>query len=279
MEHEVFESLRQIVHERSGIALKDGKARMVAARIARRLRDLNLETERQYLEFIKKDSDEIVNLLDVISTNVTRFFREQPHFVFLRQTMSRWISQGQKRFRLWSAASSTGQEPYSIGITINELMRERQVRLDYRLLATDISTRVLAQAGAGRYTAQEVEGIGPGLLERYFRKLPTGGYEVVPGLREQVVFKRLNLNAPPFGMRGPLDIVFCCNVMIYFDQDTKRKLLTEIHRLLRPDGFLIVSHTESLTGLSDIYSPVQPSIYAKASANTRRATGHGSSAS
>lgn len=269
MNPEVFRSIQKIVYASSGIDLKEGKSQMVAARIAHRLRDLELESEEAYLAHLKHDADEMVQLLNVISTNVTRFFREKPHFEFTQRIVSQWLKEGQERMRFWSCASSMGQEPYSILMTIAEAVRQSGKACDYRLLGTDISTKVLAQAQAGAYEEKDVEGISGGLLDRYFTRQSQGGktqYQVKPALRQRALFKRLNLNEPPWPMQGPLDMVLCCNVMIYFDTTTKRRLLTEIHRLLRPDGYLIVSHTESLAGFSDLYRPVQPSIYVRADA-------------
>ncbi|MEM9019038.1 MAG: CheR family methyltransferase [Planctomycetota bacterium] len=265
MQKDVFRSIQQIVHDRSGIDLKEGKAQMVSARISRRLRELQLQSEQDYLDFLRKDTNEIVQLLNVISTNVTRFFREKAHFEFTTGVLKSWLNEGQDKLRIWSAASSTGQEPYSLLMTIAETLRQARRACDYRLLGTDISTRVLEKAESGSYDNDEIEGIPPDLLRRYFDKT-AGGHQVKQSLRDHAVFRRMNLNEPPFPMQGPLDMVFCCNVMIYFNAETKRRLLTDIHRLLRPDGFLVVSHTESLTGLTDLYRPVQPSIYAKADA-------------
>lgn len=267
MDQQVFESIRRIVHDRSGISLGDGKARMVAARIARRLRELGLDSDRAYLDYLQDNVDETVNLLNVISTNVTRFFREPIHFEFLKATVTGWLEGGQDRLRIWSAASSTGQEPWSICMTVDEAIRQTGSRCDFKLLGTDISTRVLDRAAAASYTDDEVDTIPKQKRMNYFTSSVVDGqkqFTVKDSLKQRAVFKRLNLNEPPFPMKGPLDIVFCCNVMIYFDATTKRRLLTEIHRLLRPDGFLIVSQTESLTGLTDLYAPVRPSIYAKA---------------
>ncbi|MBX2851225.1 MAG: protein-glutamate O-methyltransferase CheR [Phycisphaeraceae bacterium] len=265
MQPAIFKSIKEIVYERSGIDLKEGKAKMVSARIAKRLRDLQLEDDKAYLAFLKEDADEIVQLLNVISTNVTRFFREKAHFSFTESVVTQWLGEGQDKLRIWSAASSTGQEPYSLLMTIAEVIRKSRASCDFRLLGTDISTKVLDKAESGYYDAQEVDGIASDLLKRYFAK-QDGGYQVRDSLRSHALFRRMNLNEPPFPMKGPMDMVFCCNVMIYFDTDTKRRLLTDVHRLLRPDGYLIVSHTESLAGMSDLYRPVQPSIYVKADA-------------
>lgn len=259
-----FQSIRRLVHEQSGIDLKEGKSAMVAARIGRRLRELQLDTAEQYIDHLGQNADEIVKLLDVISTNVTRFFREKPHFEFLDKTLTKWFSQGQKQLRIWSAASSTGEEPYSVAMTVHEVQRRMGMQCDFRMLATDISTRVLEYAQAGRYDASKIESVPAELLKRYFKPVQQAGntcHEVNTSLREQIMFRRLNLNQPPFPMNGPLDIVFCCNVMIYFDGDTKRHLLNDVRRLLKPDGYLIVSHTENLTGVTRQFTAIQPSIY------------------
>lgn len=263
MDQNTFDKIRRIVHERSGIDVKEGKRSMVSARIARRLRELKLDDDQAYLERLKNDTGEIVELINVMSTNVTRFFREPAHFEFTTKIVRSWVEQGQTRMRFWSAASSTGQEPYSLAITLAEVFRETGRSVDARILATDISTRVLNYASSGQYTGAEIANMKDGVRRRYFETPRPGGdvHQVCEAIRDMVAFRRLNLNEPPFPMKGPLDIVYCCNVMIYFDRQTKQRLINEIYRLLKPGGFLIVSHTESLTGLTDLFKPVQPSIY------------------
>jgi len=267
MDPKVFQSIRRIVHERSGINIKENRASMVSARIATRLRNLELDSESDYLAYLQSNTQEVTQLLDVISTNVTRFFREQPHYDFAHELISERIRSGVRRLRVWSAASSTGQEPYSLCMTAAEAIKQAGGACDFRLLATDISTRVLERARAGRYSSEELQSVPDPLRARYFQAVDEGGdtaYQVVPRLREMAVFHRMNLDAPPFPMKGPLDLIFCCNVMIYFDSDTKRRLLEAMHRLLKPDGVLVVSHTESLIGVPDLFKMFKPSIYAKA---------------
>lgn len=261
-----YEKLRRIVYDQSGITLKDGKTSMVAARISQRIRALNLEDELAYVEYVEQSLDqEIVQLLDVISTNVTSFFRENHHFDFVRQQMQQWLSQGQNRFRFWSAASSTGEEPYSLAMTLQDVISESGRKPDVKILATDISTRVLAHAERGEYSETQVEPVSAKLRSRYLgRAEQPGRYRVSPSLRQMIVFRRMNLSQPPFPMRGPMDIIFCRNVMIYFDQKVRDGLLKEFHRLLRPDGYLIVGHAESLTQTKVEFSRVGSSVYRKA---------------
>ncbi|MBN2308070.1 MAG: methyltransferase domain-containing protein [Candidatus Hydrogenedentes bacterium] len=266
MEPRTFESFRKLVYERSGIALGDQKEALVSARVGKRIRALGLADPADYLAYVKADKSgqEVVQLIDAISTNVTSFFREPDHFDFLRQVMTQWAEEGQRRFRLWSAASSTGEEPYSIAMTLLESVDARTT--DVKLLATDISTRVLEKCLVGQYDKEKMKTVIPSLLDRYFDRVPGVApprYSAKRCLRDLIVFKRLNLSSHPFPMSGPLDVVFCRNVMIYFDNDLRNKLLAEVYRLLKPGGYLMVGHAESLTGIKSQFRTVRPSVYIK----------------
>jgi len=264
MNLQAYDRLRTLIYDQSGIRLGDGKMSMVSARIAKRLRALQIDSELDYVEYVEQTMDtELVHLLDVISTNVTSFFREPHHFDFIKSTVGKWVDQGQKRFRFWSAASSTGEEPYTLAMTLQEVMRDRGCKPDTRILATDISTRVLTHAMRGVYNAKAVQAIDRGLQNRYFTTAEEGDdvYEVSQDLREMIHFHRLNLSKPPFPMKGPMDIILCRNVMIYFDNPVRDRLISEFHRLLRPDGYLIVGHAESLSRNGDKFTNCGPSIY------------------
>ncbi|MGM0646183.1 MAG: CheR family methyltransferase, partial [Thermodesulfobacteriota bacterium] len=198
-----------------------------------------------------------------ISTNVTHFYREERHFDVLADLLRKWEQQGQKRFRLWCAAASTGEEPYTLAITLSENLRQVN---DTKILATDISTKVLDTARRGLYDQQKVSKIPPQMRSKYFSAVRQNGgtaYEVAPRLKNMITFARLNLAEPPFPMRGPLDVVFCRNVMIYFDNPVRKRLLDEMYRLLKPGGYLMVGHAESLSGLLSEFKSVAPSIYIK----------------
>jgi chemotaxis protein methyltransferase CheR len=235
--------------------------------VGKRLRALKLETHEAYLNVLKKDQngDELVNLLDAISTNVTSFFREADHFVFVSKVFAEWIAAGQTRFRFWSAACSSGEEPYSLAMKLLEVADGRP--LDMKILGTDISTKVLAHCLSGIYDEGRLETVPRQLLVKYFDKQTdqNGGvqWKVKASLSNLTVFRRLNLSTPPFLMKGPLDIVFCRNVMIYFDKEVRSRLISEIFRLLKPGGYLLVGHAESLTGLETGFKPVMPSVYVK----------------
>jgi len=261
-----FARFRDIVYNACGIALGEGKESLVSARIGKRMRQLGCDDFEDYLDRLgaEADGDEMVHMLDAISTNVTSFFREPEHFDFITECVTRWRAEGQARFRFWSAASSSGEEPYSLAMTLAECGQGPGT--DTRILATDLSTRILEAARAGVYPIAKIEGLPRGYADRWMERATGAG---VPSaamrapLKSMISFQRLNLAQPPFPMRGPFDIILVRNVMIYFDNPTREALIRECHRLLRPGGFLLVGHAESLNGLSTGFACVRPSIYGK----------------
>jgi chemotaxis protein methyltransferase CheR len=265
MSRSTFGRFRSLIYRLSGIALGESKEGLVRARIGKRMRALGLRDYDEYLEHLMADpsGDEIIHLLDVISTNVTSFFREESHFDLLAGELRRWSAEKRGRLRLWSAACSTGEEAYSMAMTALDALEGRPV--DLKILATDLSTRALERARSGAYGAERAAGVPLELRGRYFQRDPRGGplLRVRPCLRPIVTFSRLNLADVPFPMSGPFDAVFCRNVMIYFDAEVRRRLLREIHRLLRPGGWLFVGHSESLTGLTSGFKAVVASVYVK----------------
>lgn len=270
MNEALFNKFAKIAYDQAGVHLRPGKESLVSARVAKRLRALGLENPRDYLDFLEKDKsgEEIVQFLDVITTNFTSFFREPEHFDILTEVLKKWRSENQKRFRIWSAASSSGEEPYSIGMTVIEEFENSGC--DIKILATDISTKVLQKASDGLYPTANIKGVSQNLSLKYFDKTSVETkrgtvphLRVKKKLRDALVFKRLNLSKPPFPMTGPLDVVFCRNVMIYFDNKVRQRLVSEIERLLRPDGLLLIGHTETLTSLNTNFIAVKPSVYRK----------------
>ena len=265
MDRKTFDRFREIVYASSGIALSDGKESLVSARVGKRMRALGMSDFDDYLQRLQDDDsgEETVQLLDAISTNVTSFFREPEHFEFVADVCAKWMKEGQRRFRFWSAASSSGEEPYSLSMTLHETFGSTVN--DWRILATDISTRVLIKAQEGIYKADTLKTVSREYRDKYFRLMrgEEPMYRVKEIVRSPVLFRRINLSLPPFSMKGPLDIVFCRNVMIYFDNDVRSRLLEEISRLLKPGGYLLVGHAESLTGLMCNMKAVRPSIYVK----------------
>ena len=265
MSRSTFARFRSLIYRLSGIALGEGKEGLVRARVSKRLRALRIDDYDQYFDHLMADvtGDEIIHLLDVISTNVTSFFREESHFRVLSEAARRWEGEGRRRLRLWSAACSTGEEPYSMAMTLLEAFEGRA--MDLRILATDLSTRALERARQAVYVPEKLGGVPEDFRRRYFeadRRNP-GAFRAGAALRKSVAFARLNLAEVPFPMSGPFDAVFCRNVMIYFDGEVRRRLVAEIRRLLRPGGYLIVGHSESLTGMAGDFKNVGPSVYVK----------------
>ena len=261
---QTFEKFRVLIYNYSGITLKDGKRTMLESRINKRLRALNLDTYEDYLSYVTKSShkDELVNMIDEVSTNITHFFRDAPHFTFLEKHIKSQIQDGQKKFRIWCCAASTGQEPYSIAMVMHKLTTDFPGQYDIKILATDISTQVLKSCEQGHYTPTMLEDIPQKYRTKYFTKISGQDlYEVDLKLKKLITFKRLNLSIFPFPLKNKLDIVFIRNVMIYFDKETKHKILENIHNLLHNKGIVITGSTESLTGVHDNFSRLDPSIY------------------
>lgn len=266
MNKKTYDTFRRIVYEKSGISINENKEALLTARVGKRMRELSIQDAREYLDYVLSDQtgEEIVHLLDVISTNVTHFFREPDHFEFLAARFSEWLNKGQRKFRIWSAACSSGEEPYSIAMTLLET--QNGCKTDLKILATDISTRILAKSTNGSYDVKKMENVSPLLRERYFDKQgrsENAVYTVKRQVKERILFKRLNLSEVPFPMKGPMDVIFCRNVMIYFDNQVRKILLDEFYRLLKPEGYLMVGHAESLTGMLGGFKPVMPSVYVK----------------
>lgn len=262
----VFEDLRKIAYQHAGINLKQSKNVLVNARINMRMKALGIPTPGEYLEYLKNDrsGEEVVHFLDVISTNHTSIFREKEHFRFLDRFLRNHPDKKQRTFKIWSAATSSGEEAYSIAMTAEDALKN--TGRSYRILGTDISTKVLNIAKTGRYSADRLKDVEPQLLNRYFSRIGNQSepyFSVKDFLRSRIMFKRLNLSRPPFKISGPIDIVFCRNVMIYFDNQVRQKLVTQLEKMIRPGGYLIISHTESLVGIKTQLSCVEPSIFIK----------------
>jgi chemotaxis protein methyltransferase CheR len=266
MDQRTFQQLRKIVYENSGINLNDSKVAMVTSRIAKRMRVLGIKSPEDYLKYLTADQhgEETTNFLNVISTNVTSFFREHQHFEFLGENVSEWLNNGRKKIRIWCAASSTGEEPYTIAMTL--LLASTVRNADMKILATDISTMALAKAQAGIYDAEAMDKVPQNLKERFFitRTEADKKYYIANDcLKKMIIFRRLNLSKTPFPINSLLDVVFCRNVMIYFNAETRTKLVSEIFRLLRPEGYLITGHAESLASTQTKLKCIKPSYYQK----------------
>ncbi len=265
-----FYRISDLVKQVAGINLHDGKKELVKARLNKRLRKLGMTDFREYLDYLENDSTntELVAMLDAISTNLTSFFREISHFECLRDNiLSRLIADAPRRgqkLRIWSAGCSSGEEPYSLAMWVLEHLPNAS-KWDVAILATDLSTKVLDRASQGVYAADRVEGMAPQFRNRYFTSIPQRpdrAYQISPNVRQLITFARLNL-MEQWPMRGPFDIIFCRNVMIYFDKPTQGKLVNRYWDMLGPDGTLFIGHSESLTGIQHRFKYVQPTVYRK----------------
>ena len=267
-----FRKISDMVYTHCGINLHDGKKELVRARLAKRLRMGNFKTFPEYMRHVLEDKTgkEFSLLIDSISTNLTSFFREGRHFEFLKekflpQTLERKQKDRNFRIRAWSAGCSSGEEPYSIAITLLEAIAG-QGRWDVKILATDISTRMLETARKGIYSKERIEPVPLLQRNKYLMMRHQHGkktFEIGKILRDAVIFKYLNLQQD-WPIKGPLDFIFCRNVMIYFDKPTQQHLINRFWDLLDSGGILFTGHSESLTGIKHRFNYIQPTIYMKA---------------
>jgi chemotaxis protein methyltransferase CheR len=268
---EDFKFLCRLVYDRSRIHLSQDKKVLVATRLAKRLRQLRLGGYREYCDLLRsaEGEEELRFLIDRISTNHTHFFREIKHFDFLREKVfPAWhgkSSAAPAAFRAWSAASSTGEEPYSLAIHLAEHFAPAAANA-WQIEASDISTRVLEIAERGVYDADKLGDVSQELLRRHFQKgvgERQGQFRVKDALRQRVRFHHLNLLEPPYPFTQLFHVIFCRNVMIYFDRPTQEALIGHLAGQLAPGGYLMVGHSESLSAIKHPLQLIQPAIYSK----------------
>ncbi len=246
-----FKKIAQILHSHAGIALAEGKAALVYSRLAKRLRSLGLRSFREYCALVedKQGVDERQAMMAALTTNVTRYFREPHHFDHLRDVvMPKLVDRARRggRIRLWSAACSNGQEPYSMAITVLQALPEA-ANLDVKILATDIDPNMVAEGRAGIYREDAVTPVPLDLRRKWFKKAASGAWEVADELRTLVSFKELNLIGD-WPMKGKFDVIFCRNVVIYFDEPTQERIWSRFAPLLEPGGTLYIGHSERVSG-------------------------------
>ena len=266
-----FYKIKALVYEHCGINLTENKKQLVRSRLAKRLRIGGFGTIPEYMRHVLNDTTgrEFSSLIDSLSTNVTSFFREPKHFEFLCQEflptlLKRKSMRHNAKIRCWSAACSSGEEPYSLAITLLDETRDKG-RWDIKILATDISTTILEMAQKGIYSEERIRPVSTLQRNRYLTNQHIQGekvYEVDKSLRDTVTFKYLNL-MEAWPIRVPLDFIFCRNVMIYFDKKTQESLVNRFWDQLDSGGVLFTGHSESLTGIQHKFKYVQPTIYLK----------------
>ena len=264
-----FNHFSRLVYENCGINLHEGKKELLRARLGKRLRETGIRDFRAYWKFLTADEtgEELVRMLDAVSTNLTSFFREEKHFHFLRESVLPSYVNGKtglKRLRLWSAGCASGEEPYSLGILLRENFGERSL-LDTKILATDISTKALAIAQRGVYPRHRLSNIPHVSIRKYFQRgcgTQEGNFRVKRQVRDMVEFRRFNL-IEPFPFRGVFHVVLCRNVMIYFRKKTQQLLIDKFYESLVDGGHLLIGHSETLMGIDHAFKYVMPSVYQK----------------
>ncbi len=259
-----FQKVSKLIYKLCGINLKEGKKALVRARLIKRLRALNIESIRKYIKYLesKNGIQEMGLLVDVMTTNKTSFFREIEHFNYLGNQVLPELED--RRLRFWTAACSSGEEPYSLSILLREKLPDIENR-DVRILATDISMQMLEKARHAIYSKETMEGLPPQYLIKYFNKSNNGRpllYQVHNSVRSLVKLAWLNL-IESWPIKGPMNVIFCRNVMIYFDKTTQEKLINRFWEIIKPGGFLFVGHSEGLSAISHKFKYIKPAIYMK----------------
>ncbi|MBV8831808.1 MAG: protein-glutamate O-methyltransferase CheR [Acidobacteriaceae bacterium] len=260
-----FDQIRKLAYERFGLDLRHGKEQLVSARLTKKIRELKFHSFREYYRHVMEDTSgaALVAMIDALTTNHTSFFREPAHFDFLKAAVLLEL-RDRERINIWCAASSTGEEAYSIAFTALDAF-DFSILPKLRIIATDISTRVLATAEAGTYPAEKFDGFHPEQMRRYLLR-GTGEwqdwYRIKKEIRGAIEFRRLNLNQP-FSFAAPFPIIFCRNVMIYFDRPTRQTLVNRLFDCLEPGGYLFTGYSETLSGMDQRLTYVRPAIYCK----------------
>lgn len=263
--------LCKLIYNQCGINLNAEKQVMLEGRLKRRIVELKLSSYHEYCEYLfdghGHDAEEMVQLIDAVTTNKTDFFREKPHFdLLVSQVLPELAARGKNReLLIWSAGCSTGEEPYTLAIVLTEYARAH-AGFRFRILATDISTAVLAKAKLGVFTSEVVSPVPLDLRRKYFmqsRNRESNQLRVVPELRDTIEFRRLNL-MEDFGMSELADAIFCRNVIIYFDRPTQEQLFRKFSRQLVDGGYMFVGHSENLHHMDVPLVPVAPALYRKA---------------
>lgn len=264
MTDQEFITLTTFIKKKYGIDLSK-KRTLIEGRLTNELKQKGLTSFKDYFDVLFHDESgtEIITLLNKLTTNLSYFMRESQHFEFLKNHVLPYFEKTRKNeLRIWSAGCSTGQEAYNTAMFIDEYFGPRKKNWDTRILATDISMKALTKAKSAIYTAEEMKDIPPIWKSKYFTALPDGRFQVCERLRKEVIFRPLNL-MEPFHFKKPMDLIFCRNVMIYFDTETKQKLVNKYYDWTSPGGFLFIGHSESINTDQCRYSYIQPAIYQK----------------
>jgi chemotaxis protein methyltransferase CheR len=268
-----FRKFASLVYDRFGIKLSDEKKTLVSGRLAKRVRALGLPSFSDYLALVLADSSgaELSELINRISTNHSFFFREKDHFDYLeREILPRISSKAQAKpgypLRVWSAGCAAGEEVYTICMVLSNFFGPGLASMDLGVLATDVSLHALGDALKGEYAPNRIQDVPRRYLDAYFEKSGDETYRVREEIRRMVMFKKLNFMDENFPMRGQFDFIFCRNVMIYFDEETRRRLVKILYSYVKPGGYFFIGHSESIQRATCPFEYVKPAVYRKAEA-------------
>lgn len=269
---EQFHKIADFIQTNVGIKMPDQKKIMVQSRLQARLKALNIDSFDEYINFAfsvgSKSDEEIALMIDVITTNLTSFFRENPHFEYMKSNvLPEFVKNGWTNVEIWSAACSSGQEPYTLSMVMQEFMRSNKNQIaDYSILATDISSRVLEKAENAVYTMDDIESLSFDLKKKYFLKAKKQDdirVRVKPEVRKKVHFDRLNFMDSSYPIKTKKHIIFCRNALIYFDKETQEAVIRKLIEHLVPNGYLFLGHSETIFGMNLPLKTVGPTIFKK----------------
>ncbi|TVQ14700.1 MAG: methyltransferase domain-containing protein [Bacteroidetes bacterium] len=271
MSDEIFEKLSQFIYSQYGIKMPMAKKVMLQSRLQRRLREMKMDSYEQYCDFVfskEGEAIELVHMIDVVTTNKTDFFREPAHFDFLRHTvLPEFVALNKQKttIKIWSAGCSSGEEVYTLAMVLSDFI-ENNRNLDYSILGTDISSRILQKAFDAVYTEERVSNIPLELKKKYFlrsrdRAKPT--VRLIPEIRKKASYQRLNFMDDSYHVQEKFDVIFCRNVLIYFDRDTQQKVINRLCSHLKSGGYFFLGHSESITGMNVPLVQLKPTVFMK----------------
>lgn len=265
-----FNLIREMIYLHSGIALAEHKKALVVGRLQKVLKKRSLTNFKDYYEELLSDRSGalLTELIDNISTNHTFFGREKDHFEFFQNTLLPEIREKKIKshnfdIRVWSAGCSTGEEPFTLVIIMKDFFKDDYKKWEAGILATDISTTVLSNAMQGIYDISKFRGFNPSWMKLYFKQIDDNKLEIVPELKSEVIFRRFNLISSQYAFKKPFDVIFCRNVMIYFDKETRVKVVQNLYDSLTPSGYLFIGHSETIDRTQSNFKYIAPSIYQK----------------
>lgn len=260
-----FQQFSRYIQSNYGIYFKPEKKTLIEGRLGPMLTTLGLSTLTDYMKYVTADKtgEAASVMLNRITTNHTFFMREPAHFTYFRDMVLPYLKEtvSSRDLRIWSAACSSGEEPYSLAMIIDEFFGANKGGWDTKILATDISQKVLEQARAGVYDADKMEGLPDSWVQKYFSKTPSGQYAISDRIKNEVIFNSINLMDSHFPFKKRMQVIFCRNVMIYFDGPTKEQLIERLYDVTEPGGFLFIGHSESLNRERTRYKYVMPAVY------------------